>query len=342
MKLGSREAAEFFRAPDTRRAGILIHGADPMRVALRRQQVIKALVGQTGEQEMRLVRLNGAELRRNPALLSDALRARGFFPGQRVVHVQDATDSATRAISVALDDWRQGDAMLVVTAGQLMARSSLRKLFEGHANALAAAIHADPPSRSEIEDALRTAGLTRIDDDAMHDIQVLGQALDPGDFRQLLEKLALYTQGCDTVLSREDVAACAPATIEAVLDDALNLIAEGGVGEIGPLMHRLEGQGVNPTTICIGATRHFRLLHAAASNPRGVEAGLASARPPVFGPRRDRMVRQARKLGVARLERILGILTDADLDLRSARPVPQRALLERAFIRIAMLARQQP
>lgn len=340
MKLNSRDGAEFFRAPDTRRAGLLIHGADSMRVALRRQQVIKALVGETGEEEMRLVRLSGAELRKDPALLSDTLRARGFFPGQRVVFLEEAGDSVTRTIAAALEDWSRDDAMLVVTAGQLTARSSLRRLFEGHANALAVAIHADPPTRSEIEEALHMAGLTRIGDDAMHDLQALAQALDPGDFRQVLEKAALYMLDCDTPMTSADVAACAPATIEAELDDALNLIAEGAVGQIGPVMQRLEGQGMNPTTICIGATRHFRLLHAAAGNPRGVEAGLASARPPVFGPRRDRMARQARKLGVGCLERILAILTDTDLDLRSARPVPQRALLERAFIRIAMLARQ--
>ncbi|NOX73219.1 MAG: DNA polymerase III subunit delta, partial [Alphaproteobacteria bacterium] len=90
--------------------------------------------------------------------------------------------------------------------------------------------------------------------------------------------------------------------------------------------------------ICIGATRHFKTLHLAASHPKGPEAGLSASRPPVFGPRRDRMVRQARAIGVYRLENMLGILTDTDLNLRSSRPIPAHAMLERAFIRIAMLA----
>jgi len=42
-----------------------------------------------------------------------------------------------------------------------------------------------------------------------------------------------------------------------------------------------------------------------------------------------------------RLEGAIGILTDTDLAMRSSRPVPAQAMLERAFIRIAMLANRQ-
>jgi len=60
------------------------YGGDAMRVALKRQDVIKALVGPNGEEEMRLTRMTGAELRKDPALLGDAIKAQGFFPGPRV------------------------------------------------------------------------------------------------------------------------------------------------------------------------------------------------------------------------------------------------------------------
>ena len=130
-----------------------------------------------------------------------------------------------------------------------------------------------------------------------------------------------------------------PATIEADIDDALHLVAEARVAEIAQIMNRLEGQGVTPVSLCITAARHFRALHSAASHPNGPDAGLSAVRPPVFGKRRDRMARQARALGLHKTETALSILMDADLDLRSSRPVPARATVERALIRIAMLAR---
>jgi len=339
MKLGSRDAVSYFSRPDPARTGLLIYGPDSMRVALRRAEVIKALVGETGEEEMRLTRLSGTALRKDTALLADGLKAQGFFPGQRVVFLEDATDSLTPIVDTALSDWQAGDAILIVTAGQLNARSSLRKYFESHPNAYAVGVYADPPSRQEIETTLAKAGITEVNSTSMQDLLSLARDLDPGDFRQTMEKLALYKIGDETPVSGEDIAACAPVTIEAAVDDALNLVAESRTGEIGPMMLRLEGQGLTPTSICVSATRHFRSLHMAACHPKGPEAGLSAMRPPVFGPRRDRMLRQSRELGVRRLEHALIILTDTDLALRSSRPIPARALLERAFIRIAMMPR---
>ena len=132
MKLAGREAARFFAKPDPSVTGILIYGADAMRVALKRQDIIASLIGPSGEEEMRLSRIPAAELRKDPAMLSDALKAQGFFPGPRVAFVEDAGDGLTAAIKSALLDWQPGDAQIVVTAGQLAARSSLRKYFETH------------------------------------------------------------------------------------------------------------------------------------------------------------------------------------------------------------------
>ncbi|PWE33498.1 DNA polymerase III subunit delta [Maritimibacter sp. 55A14] len=340
MKLSPRDALRYFARPDPARTGLLIHGPDTMRIALRRQEVIAALIGPEGEAEMRLTRISAADLRKDAAQLGDAIKATGFFPGPRVVFVEDAGDGLAKAVGAALADWREGDAQIVVTAGQLNARSALRKLFEAHPNAHAAAIYADPPTREEIEDALAKAGLRDIAPAAMTDLTALARMIDAGDFRQTLEKLALYKHGDAAPVESADVAACAPSTSEAVLDDALDLVAEGRKAELGDVMQRLRGQGMTPISIVIGASRHFRRLHAAAADPKGVEAGLARARPPVFGPRRDRMARQARAWGMHRLEEALRLLTDTDLALRSARPVPAAAMLERALIRLAMMVKR--
>ena len=52
MKLSPREAEGYFAKPDTDKAGLLIYGADAMRVALKRQQVLAALLGPGAEEEM--------------------------------------------------------------------------------------------------------------------------------------------------------------------------------------------------------------------------------------------------------------------------------------------------
>ena len=340
MKLSARDAAAYFRKPDPKATGLLIYGADAMRVATRRQEVIAALVGPGGEEEMRLERMNGAELRKDPARLSDAIKAQGFFPGPRVAFVEDATDGLAKVMEVALGDWAPGDAQVIVTAGQLNARSALRKLFETHKTAYAVGIYDDPPGRDEVERMLSDAGLRDIPRDAMEAILALSRGLDPGDFRQTIDKIGLFKQGAPAPLSVADIEACAPLSVEADLDDALHIVAEGRSGEIGPVLHRLEAQGIGPVSLCMGAMRHFRALHAAASDPGGPGAGIARAKPPIFGPRRDRMVRQAGEWGLFRLEKALDLLIDTDLQLRSSSHAPQVALLERAFIRLAMMVKR--
>ena len=64
MKLAGRQANGYFSKPETNRIGLLIYGADAMRVALKRQQVIAALIGPEGEAEMRLTRIAAGELRK--------------------------------------------------------------------------------------------------------------------------------------------------------------------------------------------------------------------------------------------------------------------------------------
>ncbi|GHG82269.1 DNA polymerase III subunit delta [Pseudodonghicola xiamenensis] len=341
MKLSAREAERYFAKPEAGRAGLLIYGADTMRVALKRQQVLKALLGEAAEEEMRLSRLQGGELRKDPAQLLDAVKAVGFFPGARAVFVEDATDTIAAAVSAALEDWAPGDAQIVVAAGSLKATSKLRKAFELHPNAYAMGLYDDPPSREEIERTLADAGMRDVPRDSMSALTDLANALGPGDFARLTEKIALYKFQDQSPLSLEDIAACAPRSTEAALDDMFDVVAEGRSQEIGPLLRRLQAQGTNAVSLCIGATRHFRTLYTAAADPGGPASGVGRLRPPVYGKRRDRIVRQAQGWGAMRLESALTLLTDTDLQLRSAQQTaPAMALMERTLIRLAMMGRR--
>ncbi len=337
MKLTGAEASRYLVRPDPARAGLLIFGADPMRVALKRQEAILALIGPEGERDMRLTRMSGADLRRDGALLLDAIKSVGFFPGPRVAFVEEATDGLTEVIAGALKEWRAGDAVIVVTAGDLKGKSTLKAMMDKHPAAVSIGLYDDPPTREEIEAELKRAGLASVPADAMAELTQLARALDPGDFRQTLEKVALYKFGDATPLTVVEIGALAPATIEAEVDDLVAAVADGRLAAIGGLVRRLEGQGMAPVTICIGALRHFRSLHIAASDPGGVGAGLMRAK--VFGPRKDQMQRQAGQWGMRALEQALALLVETDLTLRSTSRAPAMALMERALIRLAMMKR---
>ncbi len=328
MKLNRRDAAALVAKPPTDKLGVLLYGGDAMRVALKRQEYLKALLGPAAEEEMRLARIPAGDLRREPALLMDAIKAVGFFPGPRAAFVEGATEQVAQTVLETMNDWQPGDAQIVITAGDLKKTSKLLKAFEGHRAAYAWGIYDDPPDRAEIERLLVAAGL-KAEGPVMGGLEELARTLDPGDFRQTLEKLSLYMLSAQgAALTLDDITACAPASTEADVDDILNIVAEKKATQIGPLMRRLQSQGTNAVTLSIMATRHFRTLHRIACNPAA----------PVYGVRdRDRVMRQARDWGMIKLEAALGMLTDTDLKLRSAgQTAPAMAIMERTFIRLAM------
>ena len=314
MLLKGAEIARYLARPDPSRPGVLIYGQDAMRVALKRAEVVRALTGEKADDEMRLTRMPGGGLKKDPAQLIDAVREVGFFPGPRVVVVEDTPDLATDAIRDALTGWRQGDAVIVVTAAGLSKSSSLRRLFETHGQAVTAPIYDDPPSEDEIGRWLADAGLREVPRDAMRELGLLARALDPGDLRQTVEKIGLYKYQDPAPLTVEEIAMLAPATIEADLDELIHTVAE-----------RREAD--------------FRTLHLAAAAPAGPGVALARARPPVFGPRRDRMTRQAQSWGMGPLEEAVSLLLSTDMTLRSASRAPQMPLVERALLRLAMKPR---
>lgn len=338
MKLKAGEVAGYTRNPDPSDAGILLFGEDAMRVADARAAYVLAVAGKEAEADMRLTRLDASDLRKDPAALIDALKARGFFDGPRVVIVEGATDTAEPMLKAALDAWEQDDARLVVTAKALTPRSKLRKLFEAGKKVRAGGLYDTPPSRAEVESAIKAAKLAP-DADALAALHGLSQTLEPGDFRQTLEKLSLYTLD-QAQISAEDVAACAPRSSEADLDDLLDVVSAGQADQIAAILHRLYAQGTAPVTICIMAIRHFRTLHRAACHPGGASAGVGALKPPVYGPKRDKLVRQVSNWGAHRLEFATRQLVETDLTLRSGARLPFEAVVERCLIRLAMMVRR--
>ena len=165
--------------------------------------------------------------------------------------------------------------------------------------------------------------------------------LDPGDFRQTVEKLALYKLGDADAGQRPRMSPpSAPATVEAEVDEVLNIVAEARASEIGPMMRRIEGQGVS--AVIAVHRRDPAFPHPADRRLRSRRTG-AGRRPPAPAgvrpaPRPDRAA--GRGLGPrAGWNRRWAMLIDTDLTLRSSSRAPDMAVMERALIRLAMLGR---
>lgn len=335
MKLGRAEAARFCRTPDPNCCGVLLYGPDAGLLTLRRRELVEAF---TGGDPMRLTRLEPDAVRRDPAALETALKARGFFAERSAILIESAKDGVTEAIRPYLSGLTAEDGFLVVTAVGLTPRSSLRKLFEGGERVAAIAFYPDPPGPAEIAGRLREAGgPPEIAPEAGEALTRLAAETDPGSFARFLETLALYASGTPE-LTAAHVAAIAPESRPAELDALINAVTGGEPGAVGPLLARLSAAGTAPQGALAAVSRQMRRVLALATDPGGPTAAVDRLRPPVRGPRRDRLIGDLRRWPAPRAEAALRQLHDTERTLRSPGPRPEAAIAERCLLRLAMMA----
>lgn len=330
MKLPARDAALICTQPPGELNGLLIFGDDPGMAAERRRQIVGALTRTAGD-DLQVTALDGAEARRDAAAIDTALKSPGFFGGRPIVIIENATDGLAKPLGEVTLDLSASDGFLLVTAGFLPARSSLRKLFEGSKSLGALQILPENWTPRAVSDAVGRDG-GAIEPEAADRVASSLSDMDYGSGRQLIETIALAALDRETPLSTDEVALLIPSGLDADIDRFVDVVASGRAREVGALLKRLEAGGTTTITLCLALQRHFRMLFRAA------ETGLGNLRPPLFGQRKEAVTRQLRVWTGTRLEQACRLLFETDSRLRSTSRAPDWALLERASLRLAMMA----
>ncbi|HSF96857.1 MAG TPA: DNA polymerase III subunit delta [Thermohalobaculum sp.] len=336
MKLAGARAAAFCAQPDLGLKGALLHGPDGGLLALRRRELVEIL---TDGDDLRLTRLDPGAAQKDAAEIDAALRAMGFFPGRRVVLIEGARDSLAGPLGQVMAECGPGDAFLVVTAEGLGARSALRRLFEGGRGLVSLGLYPDAPDAAEIAALLAAAGLRAgLTPEAARMLEGAAAGIDRGSLAQLVEKIAVHGLDRETALGTDELEQLLPAAADSELDRLVTAVADGQAAAVGPMIARLTASGAGPVAMLIAAERHFRQLLGLASAGDGIDAALGRLRPPAFGARRSQLAAQARRWGPTRLETASRLLFQADRGLRAPGTRPDRALVERCLIRLAMMA----
>ncbi|MGM0585169.1 MAG: DNA polymerase III subunit delta [Pseudomonadota bacterium] len=334
MKVAANRARGFAGRPDPKAAGFLIYGPDPQEVDDLRLRLVAALSAR-GEAEM--TRMDPQEARRDPAALTDALRAAGLFGGMPILLLEGASDGVAPAIATATDGLSADMGALVVTAGQLPARSRLRKLFEEGEALAALPVFAQTLDRAGLEALLREQGVNTMSEDGLGALAGFAEGADPAEVRAVARTLGLYALDSERPLNAADVEALLPASLEGEVDAVVEATAARKADAALAAFARIAAQGAGAAGVALALGRHFRRLHLLCTASDGPEAAAGRLRPPVFGPRRDSLLRAARAWPPRAAETALRMILDAEFTLRSTGGPPDRAVVERLIVRLSML-----
>jgi DNA polymerase-3 subunit delta len=200
----------------------LVHGPDEGLAHERVKAIVRNLVD--GDPDpLRLVRLEGDAVARDPGALADEAYAVSMFGGARVIWI----DAQARDLLSSLEPLfarPPTDCAIVVKAGQLKKGTGLRAAFETSSISAAIECYSDDASALEtlIDAEARAAGLS-IAPDARTALVALTGA-DRQTTRGEIVKLMLYARGKSPVTA-EDVEAivsdAGPSNLDEVVDQAL-------------------------------------------------------------------------------------------------------------------------
>jgi DNA polymerase-3 subunit delta len=340
VKLTPRQIDTFLKAPGT--PFVLLYGPDSGLVR-ERATALAALIAGDAADPFRVTELTPAALRDDPARLSDEANALALTGGRRVVRLRDAGDAVTALVAPLLAD-RPPAALVVVEAGDLGPRSSLRLLFEKSDSAAALPCYRDEGASlgALVDGVLRAAGLSAAPEARVFLVDSLGG--DRGVSRAELDKLVLYMGAERRQVTLDDALACVGDSAANSLDDIALAIGDGDLAGLDRAIERGLADGANPVGMLRAVARHFLRLHqagAALAAGGDAERALKSLRPPVHFRQLERMTRQVRGWAGSGLATAIDRLLQAEIACKRT-GAPAEVLVQRAFMEIAGLATPRP
>lgn len=331
MKIAPRAAESFLGAPGAAHRAALLYGPD-MGLTRERAMAVKSAVMKGNDDPFAHVEMEEAALLADPARLSDELSSIGLLGGQRFIHLRGAGDKSTRIIADAVPALHES-VYLLVSAGELPSRSSLRALFEKEALLAALASYRDEPRdvQGVVRRHLDEAGV-RLPPDAM--AWLCGQlGNDRAVTRQELDKIVVFA-GEGRTLTLEEVQELVDYNRETALDDIVNAAADRDLSALERMIAVHAREGAQPVMWLRALSRYFQRLYyirGQMASGLSVESVISGLRPPVFFRQVPHLTRHAQRWDLPMISRALALLSEAELACKTTDLPPIPASTRKLF-----------
>ncbi len=342
VKVQTRAIEGFLDNPDPSVVAVLLYGEDNGLVRERAARLAATVVDDPND-PFRVAEISQSSLKDEPSRLFDEMAAMSLTGGRRLIRLTSAGNSNSAAIEAVLDDQtiRPEGSFLLVEAGSLGPRDSLRKLFEGHERGAAIPCYLDDGRSlaAVIEQTLGAHGLSVEPSALAYLCENLGT--DRQVTRSELEKLALFKGLEGGAVSLADAEANIGDGAPLARDDVALAAASGDQTALDRALGKCRLAGEQPIAILRAMIRHMQRLHLLSLKAAaGEDVGrlVKSHRPPIFFKHQPIIQRQVQQWPPGRLAQALSILTEAELDCKTT-GLPADAICGRALIRIANAAR---
>jgi DNA polymerase III subunit delta len=337
MKLQFRQIEPFVRKPDPAARVILVYGPDD---GLMRER--SRLIGQSAVTDLsdpfNVSILSADMLAEDPARLADEANAISMLGDGRLVRVENASDKITTFVKFYLEN-PNPNTLVVLEAGELTTRSSLRLLCEKMPNAAALPCY--------VEDERDLARLIRetlqgeniqAEPDAVAWLSsaILG---DRARARAELDKLAVYKVNDPSPLTLEQAQACCGDSGAQDLDDLVYSVASRQAAKALDVYNHLVEEGVSFVPILRALQNHFRRLHLTKirmDQGDDMAAAMKALTPQIFFKQEQAFRGQLQNWSLPGLDKVLNRLLDLEAQCKQT-AIPTETLCAQAMLGIASM-----
>jgi DNA polymerase-3 subunit delta len=312
MKLQGAAIERFLARPDPAIRAVLVYGGDEGLVRERAARLGRGVVADLND-PFQVAILAADAIGADPALLADEASAMSLMGGRRLIRIRDGSEKVTRALTALLEA-PAGDSLTVIEAGDLTARSGLRKLAEAApaAAALPCYVEDEAGLARTLSAQIAEAGKT-VDGDAMN---LLAASL-VGDrmlARGELDKLLIY-MGDGSRIAVADVEAAVVDTATLGMDETIRAALDGNFAALNRCLARLAGESVGGVAILRVAQTYFRRLHITRARIDGgaaADRAISQLQPPVFYKAKESFAVDVVRWPLARIQAALDRLVEAE------------------------------
>jgi len=288
----AHEVDRFIADPDSSFPLVLLYGPDRGLVSERAASFAKA-TGVALEDPFSTIRLEAAEIDADPARLGDEARTLSLFGGKRLIWLRGAISQkgVVEAVKWLIAAPPQ-QTIVLIEAGDLKKTAPLRSVIETASCAMALPCYSDD---GRATDALITRILAEFNMKITREArQILRAHLGENRLvsRAELEKLCLYTMG-KAEIGVEDVEASVSNVSINSQDHIIDALIMGDVVNFNERFDRQCEAGIPLFLVVSAAQRQFQQLQQLRDlmerEGKSAASVVATARPPIFFQRRQRV-----------------------------------------------------
>jgi DNA polymerase-3 subunit delta len=340
MKIAPRDIDNFSKSPDPKARLILIYGPDRGLMKIRSENVAKSVVEDIND-PFNVITLSVDKILEDPASLVDEANAISMLGGARLIRILDGSEKIVPYLKEYLQN-PSPDNLILIEAGDLKPKSSLRKLCESSPTAAALPCYMDDERSIEkiIRQALNTAGL-RIDSDATQWL-IANISGDRQHILNEIEKLSIYSSSPNAdnnnqTITLTDVQECIGLGGSQNFDDLIYNVAGGNPAKALVAYNALIEQGIPAVTLIRTLINHFMKLHYIKTmvlSGTPIEQALNKLTPKIFFKQKGAFISQVNKWNEPQIRVIISRLTEQEAACKTS-GVPADELCAQALLSIS-------